>query len=81
MRRPISRPKRDMTDTHFRRALRSLGFKGKYLPLSVGDIITHPNRPNESAVLQLHAETRHDACDRLRTWAYGEPKPVEDTGR
>ena len=67
----INRPQRDMTDAHLRRCLKALGFRGEHLPMSIAEIVVHPQRPNDSVLVQLPGERKRDAVDRLRRWAWG----------
>lgn len=65
---------RDITDNYLRRSARALGFKGKYLPLSIADYLTHSARPGESVLLHEPDETRREAAARLRNWAASSPE-------
>jgi len=62
---------RDYTDKHLRRCAAVLGYKGKNLPLNIADVVIHANRPGISTVLYYPGETRREAADRLRRWAFG----------
>lgn len=70
MRRPnLNREPRDYTDKYLRRIARVLGFKGKFFPLAIADVLVHPNQPGDYAVLCHPGERRRDAAERLRKFA------------
>jgi hypothetical protein len=67
MRRPAIHPLRDLTDTHLRRAVRALGYRGQHLPLAIADMLVHPLLPGQSVLLHYeNQESRREAADRLR---------------
>ena len=70
------RERRDMTDERFRRALRALGFRERAggLACAVTELVVHPNRPGEEEAMLLNGESRREAVERLRQWAWGKDK-------
>jgi hypothetical protein len=60
---------RDITDQHLRRGAKALGYKGRSLPMTLAEVIVHPNRPNDYTLLHYDGERRRDALNRLRSWS------------
>jgi hypothetical protein len=48
-----------------------LGFKGKFFPLAIAEVLEHPDQPEDFAVLCHPGERRRDAAERLRKFVEG----------